>query len=417
MSVLLQRFLEKLIRTGALEVEPAQGPPFAAGDGSSPSCAIAFADRRAEIALALDPEKELGELYMDGRLRMVRGEIYDLLALATKNIGVGAPTRRLAAWQKLRRVANRLRPGVRPRKAQANAAHHYDLDARLYKLFLDSDLQYSCAYFEFQSQDLEAAQQAKKRHIAAKLAIGPGQKILDIGCGWGGMALYLAALCDAEVLGVTLAKEQCEVAQKRAARAGLGSKIRFGLEDYRQVQGRFDRIVSVGMFEHVGPKNFDAYFARVADMLEDDGVALIHTIGHFGEPGPTNAWVTKYIFPDGYLPGLMEIVPSLAKAGLLVADLEILRDHYALTLEHWRARFKARRDEAKAIYGERFCRMWEYYLAGAECGFRFQNCCVLQLQLVKRLDALPITRDYIKQREEELRQREGARSGLSTAAE
>ena len=354
---------------------------------------------------------------MDGRLRMARGEIYDLLALAAANVGPSAWTRRIAAWRTLRRAARRLRPGVRPRKAQENASRHYDLDARLYKLFLDSDMQYSCAYFETKSQDLETAQQAKKRHIAAKLAIGPGQKILDIGCGWGGLALYLAAHCDADVFGVTLAKAQWEIAQARAARAGLESKIRFGLEDYRRVRGRFDRIVSVGMFEHVGPKHYDAYFARVAELLAEDGVALIHTIGHFDEPGPTNPWVTKHIFPDGYIPALAEITPAIARAGLMVSDLEFLREHYALTIRHWRARFKARREEARALYGERFCRMWEFYLAGAECSFRLQHCCVLQFQLVKRLDALPITRDYIRESEDDLRRREALRQDFSTAAE
>jgi cyclopropane-fatty-acyl-phospholipid synthase len=417
MSALLQAFLQKLVKTGALEIEFFDGRRCVVGDGSLPTCTMKIADRRAESALAFDPEMALGDLYMNGRIEMIRGEIYDLIALAAMNISGGAPTRQIALWQNLRRVAIKLRPGVRPGRSRANVAHHYDLDRRLYKLFLDHDLQYSCAYFDSPHLSLEAAQLAKKRHIAAKLAVVPGQKILDIGCGWGGLALYLAEICEAEVYGVTLSREQAEIASERAENAGLEDRICIRLEDYRRVQGRFDRIVSVGMFEHVGPKHYDAFFARVAELLTEDGVALIHTIGHFGRPAPTNPWVTKYIFPDGYLPGLTEIAPALARAGLIVADLETLRDHYALTLEHWRARFKQRREEARAIYGERFCRMWEFYLAVSECAFRFQGSHVLQFQLVKKIDALPITRDYMRKKEAELQMRESARQGLGAAAE
>ncbi len=417
MSVVLRRFLEKMIKAGTLEVEPSHGRPYAVGSGGKPACAIRFADPGAEIALALDPEMALGELYADGRLEMTRGVIYDLMALAASNLRVVGNMRRIAFWQELRRAAARLGPGVRMRRAKANAAHHYDLDGRLYKIFLDRDQQYSCAYFELPTMDLEAAQTAKKRHIAAKLAIEPGHRALDIGCGWGGLALYLAELCGAEVLGVTLSSEQLGVARKKAEEAGLAAKVRFDLQDYRQVRGRFDRIVSVGMFEHVGPKHYDAFFAQVADLLADGGVALIHTIAHLGEPAPTNRWVTKYIFPDGHIPALAEITPPLARSGLVVADIEVLREHYALTIERWRARFAARREEARKIYGERFCRMWEFYLAASECAFRFQGCCVLQLQLVKKLDALPITRGYMSEAEAALRRRERAQQGLSEAAE
>ena len=413
---MLRFFLEKLIRKGALDVEPFRGRPYRVGEGE-PACVLRFLDARAALELALDPGLKLGELYMNGRIEVLRGDIYDLLALVTANLGGGAPTKRLALAQKLRQAALWLRAGIRPARARANVAHHYDLDGRLYRLFLDEDMQYSCAYFEGTQDSLDAAQTAKKRHIAAKLAISPGQKILDIGCGWGGLGLYLARHCDADVLGVTLSTEQLASARERARAAGFGARTRFELQDYRAIGGRFDRIVSVGMFEHVGPKNYDDYFGQIARLLADDGVALVHTIAHFAPPSPTNAWVTKYIFPDGYLPGLAEIMPSVARAGLVVADLEMLRDHYALTLAHWRARFLARRDEAKAIYDERFCRMWEFYLACSECGFRFQGCAVAQLQLVKRLDALPITRDYIARNEEVLRQRERAFPAFSSAAE
>jgi cyclopropane-fatty-acyl-phospholipid synthase len=414
--VLLRQFLHGLIKEGSLEVFPSSARPFAVGDGGKPSCAIQFTDRSAEVALALDPEMAVGELYVDGRLKMVRGEIYDLLALGASNLA-GGKIGRVAAWQRLRQAVAQLRRGIHPGRARANVAHHYDLDGRLYQIFLDRDQQYSCAYFESPGLGLEAAQTAKKRHVAAKLAIEPGHRILDIGCGWGGLALYLARFCGAEVLGVTLSTEQLDAAQKKAGRAGLAAKVHFDLRDYRHVQGRFDRIVSVGMFEHVGPKHYDAFFARIAELLREDGVALVHTIGHFAGPAPTNPWVRKYIFPDGHLPALAEIAPAIARAGLMIADVETLREHYALTLAHWRARFAAGREEARSIYGERFCRMWEFYLAAAECGFRFHGCCVLQIQLIKRLDALPITRDYVLQREAALRARENLQDGLTDAAE
>ncbi len=416
MPVLLRHFLNGLIKSGSLEVFPSGARPFTVGDGGEPSCAIQFTDCRAETALALDPEMAAGELYMDGRLKMVRGEIYDLLALAASNFA-GGNIGRIAAWQRLRQAVGQLRRGVHPRRARANVAHHYDLDERLYQIFLDRDRQYSCAYFESPGLGIDAAQTAKKRHIAAKLAIEPGQKILDIGCGWGGLALYLARLCGADVYGITLSTEQLEWAQKKTERAGLAAKVRFDLRDYRHVHGQFDRIVSVGMFEHVGPKHYDAFFTHVAELLAEDGVALVHTIGHFAGPAPTNPWVRKYIFPDGHIPAMAEIAPAIARAGLMVSDVETLREHYALTLAHWRARFAAGREVARRIYGERFCRMWEFYLAAAECGFRFQGCCVLQIQLIKRADALPITRDYMMRREAALRARENLQEGLSDAAE
>jgi cyclopropane-fatty-acyl-phospholipid synthase len=416
-SVILRKVLTGLIRKGSLRVEPYTGEAYTIGDGMRPACTVKFKDRWAEVLLALDPELALGELYMDGRLEMASGEIYDLLAVATSNLGRGATARPIVAWQKLRGAALRLRHGIDARRARVNAAHHYDLDARLYRLFLDRDLQYSCAYFERPGLGLDAAQLAKKRHIAAKLAIRPGERILDIGCGWGGLALYLAELCDAEVFGVTLAREQLQIARERAEDAGLAAKAQFGLQDYRRVQGAFDRVVSVGMFEHVGPKNYNVFFGRIAELLADDGVALVHTITHFGMPGATNRWVTKYIFPGGHIPALVEIAPAIARAGLIVADIETLREHYALTIAEWRARFQARRDEAKAIFGERFCRMWEFYLAASECAFRYQGYAVAQLVLVKRLDALPIVRDYVKQEENALRRKEDRRSRLFIAAE
>ncbi len=408
MPVMLRKFLQKLVRTGTLDVYLPRGRAFRAGDGDDPYCAIRFADDAAPLALTRDPELALGELYMDGRFDMARGDIFDLLRLAAHNLAVHPAPAWMATLQKLRARAARLRPANHIARARANAVHHYDLDARFYRLFLDGDLQYSCAYFATPDLSLEAAQLAKKRHIAAKLLIEPGQRALDIGCGWGGMALYLAGVAGAKVTGVTLAKEQWRTAQARALDNELTESLDFRLEDYRQTQGRFDRIVSVGMFEHVGAKDYPAFFAKIAALLASDGVALLHTIAQPGPPVPTNPWITRYIFPGGHIPALSEITPAIEQAGLIIADLEVLRLHYALTLAQWRVRFQANRATARAWYGERFCRMWEFYLAGAECAFRIENEHVLQFQLVKSQDAVPIARDYIGARETRLAAREQA---------
>jgi cyclopropane-fatty-acyl-phospholipid synthase len=287
-------------------------------------------------------------------------------------------------------------------RARRNVAHHYDLDGRLYSLFLDSDRQYSCAYFETPDQTLDDAQLAKKRHLAAKLLIDPGQSILDIGCGWGGLGLYLAELCGAHVTGITLSDEQLAYARGRASEKHFGT-VDFRLQDYRDVSERFDRIVSVGMFEHVGVDFYRAFFSRCADMLSDDGVMLLHAIGRSEGPGITNPWIAKYIFPGGYIPALSEVLPAIERAGLLVTDTEILRLHYAYTLKAWRERFQAHREEAERLYDERFVRMWEFYLAASEMAFSQQNMMVFQLQLTKRQGVVPITRDYIAIEEARLR--------------
>jgi len=288
------------------------------------------------------------------------------------------------------------------RSARRNVAHHYDLSVDLYRAFLDEDLQYSCAFFEHPDMTLEEAQNAKKRHIAAKLALGEGQKVLDIGCGWGGLALSLAAWTGASVEGVTLSTEQLNTAQTRAEAMGLASRASFSLTDYRDIAGTYDRIVSVGMFEHVGRPNYQAFFHSVAKLLKDDGVALIHSIGRSEGPSTTDAFTAKYIFPGGYIPALSEVLPAVERAGLWVTDIEILRLHYAETLRRWYDRFLARRAEVAALYDERFCRMWEYYLVGAEMGFRYGGHMNFQLQLAKRKDALPITRHYMEDAERAL---------------
>jgi cyclopropane-fatty-acyl-phospholipid synthase len=412
---LLQRYLNGIIREGAMEIATPRAV-FRIGDGAQPVCSIRFRDRRAALSLMRDPEFAFGELYMNGGIELVRGTIYDALALITRNLSRAT----LPPWLRLlRRTRDRLRRfRQRNETAQArrNVKFHYDLGEQLYDLFLDEDMQYSCAYFERPDVSLDDAQKAKARHIAAKLLIEPNDRVLDIGCGWGGLGLYLAQNCGAKVTGVTLSSHQLETARRRARQARLAGSVDFRLEDYRAIGGRFKRIVSIGMFEHVGAEYYDAFFAKIASLLDKDGVVLISTIGRADGPGATNAWITRHIFPGGHIPALSEIVLSIERAGLIICDIEVLRRHYAETLAHWRARFVARRDEAEALYGEEFCRMWEFYLAGCECSFRFDLETVFQLQLAKSMDAVPITRDYISQREARLRAMEKARAPMQAAS-
>jgi len=391
---MLRSMLNSIVRRGQLTVLT-PGRSFTVGSGR-PHVIVRIHDRRAMLALALNPELAAGELYMDGRLTVENGDIADLLELASLNLSNQKPPALLRMLRNVRRLANPIKQRNRPRRAKRNVAHHYDLSGRLYDLFLDRDRQYSCAYFSNPRMTLEQAQAAKKRHVAAKLHLDrPGLKVLDIGCGWGGLAMDLARDARAKVTGVTLSEEQLALARRRAAEAGLSRACRFELADYRQVEGVFDRIVSVGMFEHVGEPYYDTYFGKIAESLAPEGVALIHTIGCPLGPGAFNPWIAKYIFPGGYIPALSEMTAAVERAGLLVSDVEVLRRHYALTLRAWRKRFTAHREEAARLYDERFCRMWEFYLAGCEMAFRHGGLVVFQLQLIKRPDALPITRDYM----------------------
>ena len=417
MNRLLAIFFEGFIQHGQLEVITSSGISHMFGNGKGQSVAIRFQDRAAQIQLLLNPALALGELFMDGRLVIVRGTIYDLLLIATRNLASQSRTRSQKLWSRLRKTFRPLQQLNSERRAKRNVAHHYDLDAQLYDMLLDTDKQYSCAYFEHADQSLEDAQLAKKRHIAAKLLIEPGHRVLDIGSGWGGLALYLADHCDANVTGVTLSNEQLQIARHRTIEEDLVHTVDFKLQDYRTVQGQFDRIVSVGMFEHVGVGYYDTFFSKVADLLADDGVMLLHFIGGYGGPGVTNPWMAKYIFPGGYAPALSEVLPAIERAGLIVTDVEILRLHYAETLKAWRERFMAQRDKAKEIYDERFCRMWEFYLAGCEVGFRRGDLVVFQIQLAKQHDVVPVTRNYIEEREVNLRTRERQVPHWRTAAE
>ena len=417
MARMLELCLAALIRDGDLEVECASGAPFKVGNGNGPPLAIHFKTRAAERRFMRDPEMALGELYMDGQLAIVKGALLDVLKLGLRNTATLEGARWLQLLNGARVALRRIQQHNTLLRARANIAHHYDIDDRLYALFLDADRQYSCAYFEDPSQSLDEAQLAKKRHIAAKLLIEPGHNALDIGCGWGGMGLYLAAHCGAQVTGVTLSSEQLGVAQARARAQRLSAQAQFRLQDYRETSGRFDRIVSVGMFEHVGVGFFDTYFRKIADLLADDGVALVHTITRTDGPGVTNPWITKHIFPGGYIPAMSEALPAIERAGLIVTDIEILQLHYAETLKAWRERFVARRAQAVTLYDERFCRMWEFYLAGSEACFRLGQHVNCQFQLAKKVGVVPMTRSYIAKREQALRLSDSSRGDLRMAGE
>jgi cyclopropane-fatty-acyl-phospholipid synthase len=394
-------YFRSLVKQGSLTVDMPGGPAIF-GDGTGPDLAIKIADRSALWALLVNPVLKFGELYMDHRIEVTRGSIRDILFLGSRNILHSGAMDWTRILDHLRAFATKLDLGNTLTRSRANVAHHYDLDRRLYALFLDQDWQYSCAYFEHPDDSLDTAQLAKKRHIAAKLLIEPGHRVLDIGSGWGGMALYLAQFTGATVTGITLSQEQLTVARARAQ--ALPGQVSFELEDYRHTEGRYDRVVSVGMLEHTGLKNYETYFRRVADLLNDRGVALIHTIGRSLGPAPTNAWLLKYIFPGGYIPALSELTPAIEAAGLFITDIETLRLHYAETIQIWSENFAAHREQARGLYGERFCRMWEFYLAGAESAFREEKEVVFQIQLAKKVDTVPLTRNYILEWEEALRQ-------------
>src|SRR5208282_606921 len=417
MPVSFAALLGRLVRRGGLELEIANGAKHRFGDGSGPRLGVRLADRRAERQLLINPALHLGELYMDGRLTVTKGALYDVLELGARNLAELEDLPWVRALGSVRVAFRGVHQRNDRRRAKNNIARHYDNDARLYELFLDSDRQYSCAYFERPSQSLDDAQKGKKRHIAAKLLLKDGGAVLDIGCGFGGMALYLAGVADARVTGVTLSKDQFGVAASRARQSGFAERVEFRFQDYRDVRETFDRIVSVGMFEHVGVAGYDEYFQTVRRQLKDDGVMLLHSIGRTSRAGATNPWIRKFIFPGGYIPSLSEVLPAIERAGLYVTDIEILRLHYADTLRAWRERFMANRAEVARIHDERFCRMWEFYLAGSETSFRVDGHMVFQIQLAKRQDAVPLTRDYIMEREAEFRRREAQYYGLRQAAE
>lgn len=397
MQAALDAILRRFISLGRLTVRWPDGSSTSYGGRSGPQATIQLHDQHTIRRLVFSPALAFGEAYMDGTLTPEGCTASDVLDVAVTNVmanGNRHPIARLHAHlARLKRRLDQYNPAPRARR---NAAHHYDLNGRLYSLFLDRDRQYSCAYFPRGDETLEEAQAAKKRHIAAKLCLSrPGLTVLDIGSGWGGLALTLARDYGARVFGITLSTEQLAEARARAAAEGLADRVEFALLDYRAVDRRFDRIVSVGMFEHVGVGHYRGFFDMVARCLQPDGVALLHAIGRNDVPGTTNPWISKYIFPGGYCPALSEVLPPIERSRLLVTDIEILRLHYAETLRHWRRRFAANRDTIAAIYDERFCRMFEFYLAGAELSFRRENMMVFQIQLAHKQTAVPLTRDYV----------------------
>jgi cyclopropane-fatty-acyl-phospholipid synthase len=402
MDQFLRWAFRAIVKRGQLQVTTSRGTGFTVGDGSGTRVAVRFTSPRAERAVLLNPELKLGEAYMDGTFVVEQGSIADFFQLILSQDRMNKGPRWARPRARARHQWRRLQQHNPRRRAQRNVSHHYDLDARLYSLFLDSDRQYSCAYFESPTATLDDAQLAKKRHLAAKLLLrDPGKRVLDIGSGWGGLALYLAQVASARVTGITLSHEQLDIARGRAGEQGLD--VEFRMQDYRDVTERYDRIVSVGMFEHVGVGYYPAFFRKSALMLADDGIMVLHSIGRSEGPSSTNPWISKYIFPGGYIPALSEVLPAIERAGLLVTDIEILRLHYAETLKAWRERVLAHREEVERLYDARFVRMWEFYLAGAEMSFREQNLMVFQIQLAKRQGVVPITRGYIAEEEERLR--------------
>ena len=393
--MLLASFLRSTIKTGRLVLIDAAGERHEIGDTGPPAVTIRVHDPRTERRLILDTQLAVGEAYMDGTLTIEQGRLHDLIIIGIINFApmVQHPLQR--PLHALRRLWVELLERNTIGRSRHNVAHHYDLTGALYELFLDADRQYSCAYFHDPRDALETAQAAKKALIARKLCLAPGQRVLDIGSGWGGLALHLARAGASQVTGITLSREQHAAATERARAAGLGDRVTFQLIDYRQMAGTFDRIVSVGMFEHVGARHYPEFFAKLRGLLAPDGVALLHSIGRAEGPGVTNAWIRKYIFPGGYSPALSEVLPAVERNKLWVTDIEILRLHYAETLRRWQERFRQNRERIAALYDERFCRMWEFYLAGSEVAFSHSDHMVFQMQLARDPTAVPLTRDYL----------------------
>jgi cyclopropane-fatty-acyl-phospholipid synthase len=392
----LPMIFRRAVQAGSLELRGPDGyVERFGGKTEGPEVAIRIAERRLDRWIAMNPELRAAEAYIQGGLEIEQGTVYDFISLFYRSKRHFDLTPTQIFWRGISRRGRRLLQHNPVSRARRNAAHHYDLGNDFYRLWLDADMQYSCAYWEDGTEILEEAQVAKKRHIAAKLALAPGQRVLDIGSGWGGLALYLAQVADVRVTGITLAAEQLAVARRRAEAMGLADRVEFRLQDYREVTETFDRVVSVGMLEHVGAPFLSAYFLKVRDCLSPGGVALIHSIGTKAPPTVTGPFLRKYIFPGGYAPALSETHAAIERAGLWPLDVEIWRLHYARTLAEWRARFEAVRPRVVEMYDERFARMWELYLCAAECSFRYASSMVFQLQLGRERDLVPLTRDYL----------------------
>jgi cyclopropane-fatty-acyl-phospholipid synthase len=391
--MLFGMLLRRLIHVGSIRLINTNGQEQIFGNGEEPRCTLRLHDKSLGTTLAFHPSLSIGEAFMDGGLTIEEGDLFDLLEIFARNLDDLEVN---PVFSFIGRVRHQLAMSISGDRAKSNVAHHYGLSGELYKLFLDSDDQYSCAYFLSPNDSLEEAQLSKKRHLAAKLYLNRSDlKILDIGSGWGGLGIYLASEAEADVTGITLSVEQHKISNERARHANLSSRVRFHMHNYREEMGRYDRIVSVGMFEHVGRRNYPDYFRKIRDLMSDDGVALVHSIGFFDQPGPINPFILKYIFPGAEIPTLSEVCSVVEQTGLVVTDIEILRLHYAETLRLWRERFLSNWNKVARLYDERFCRMWLFYLVLCEIGFRHRTMMVFQLQLTKRIDTLPITRGYI----------------------
>jgi cyclopropane-fatty-acyl-phospholipid synthase len=406
---LLDRLLRRVVKHGELIVRDHDGREYRYGAPAAgkPPVKIRFNHKSAAAHVASHPQVGAAEVYMDGRMDVIEGDIRDLILLVHSNVPTGGGEAALRPRNLLRRLADKgaaKLDGInRKSRARRNAEHTYNLTRRLYELFLDEDRQYTCAYYLKPDDSLEQAQLDKKAHLAAKLNLKPGMRVLDIGCGWGGLALYLHRHYDVEVLGVALAPDQIAFCKERAAAAGVADRVKFELMDYRDVQGRFDRIISVGLIEHLGQPHYPTFFEHARRLLAEDGVMVSHCCGRMGAPGITDKFTRKYIFPGGYIPALSELVTQAERNALIVSDVEAVRYHYALTLKEWYKRTVAAREEIVQLYDERFYRMWLFYLAGAESSFVHGGMVNWQLQYVKRRDAVPMVRDYLW--EEELRLR------------
>ncbi len=422
---LLDRVLAARVKRGRLQITYASGGTSTFGQPTEgyPDVALRFTDDKVPRDIVLDPRLGAGEAYMNGRMVMERGGIMEMVELVQSNNPWEARGKMLPP-SLLRRIARRIDFVIgqfnRPSSSRRNVAHHYDIGNDLYRLMLDHEhMQYSCAYWPREGMTLEQAQEAKLAHIAAKLAIRPGQTVLDIGCGWGGMAIYLARKYDVNVHGITLSEQQIALARERAAAAGVADRVRFELIDYRELDGRgfaYDRIVSVGMFEHVGKPQYETFFRTCANLMNDDGVMLLHTIGRMGKPSRTDAFTDKYIFPGGYIPALSEAITASEKMRLIATDVETLRLHYAKTLREWYARCIAHRDEIVALFDERFFRMWTFYLAGSTGAFESGGMCNYQIQYARNRHALPLVRGYLENEERRLLSGGPAVAGVESIA-
>jgi len=402
--MLIKLIFEKFIQLGTLHVIDPVGNIISFKKTASPECTIRLHHQYIIYKLLWNADLALGEGYTHGDITIEQGTLSDLLNLCTQNDALQQENQTWSIKDSLLSPINYLRQCNTRYFSRKNVSHHYDLNGEMYKLFLDSDMQYSCAYFSHLQEDLETAQKNKKRHLAAKLRLEPGQKILDIGCGWGGLALYLAQQEQVDVTGITLSQEQWQVATERAEKLGLSDRVHFKLIDYREEKERYDRIVSVGMFEHVGLPYYKQYFRKIYNLLEDEGIALLSSIGRRQTlHANRRTWIGKYIFPGGYCPALSEIIKPIERSKLLITDIEVLRHHYVYTLQHWHARFQSHRETIKALYDEDFCRMWEYYLVGCEMAFQNLGYLIFQVQLIRSTSMSPLARDYIFEWEQENR--------------